>query len=325
MSQKKFFAKITVIVSIMGVVVGVMRYFEGERIATLKRQYDAEIAKLTRGVGTIERRLGSEAEFLEVRNLWLDATQVAEALPEATYHSNDGFYAPSHGDRWVYELTTDHAVLKRQLKAERIKQLLSVVPAQPIHIWRGKTTYKVTGNDLYKSLVLSVSVQRLSHRKFSELIKAGVDEGIKLRDTKKLVTAMERAQLVERLNADFRRDAAVNLFFSSYQLSAAFSMVDKKTSFELIRLQKLGNVLYAQFLTTFGDVNVGGQKFSEYYIWSELILISTEGDIYIVGTSVPTGDPAKRHRYFADVTQWLAEFAVLKRRTKNEGTGKDRE
>ena len=324
MGQKKFFAVIAAIILVAGAVVGVMRYFESEKLAALTRNYDTKIADLTRRIGTIERRLGDKGEFLDVRNLWLDAAGVTQHLPDAKYHSVDSFYAINDRTVWSYELTTDHVVLTRRLREDRIRGLLQISPPQRIHVWR-VATYRVTGNELYKALVSGVSLQRIPRGTLSELIKEGVEEGLRLMPPEERLTLKKKEELVEQLNVFFLSDGAMNLFLASYQLSRALAMNDTKISFELVRLQKLGNVLYAQYLTTLRDVKVEGQQFGKYYIWSEAILISTERDIYVVETTVPTGEPAKRDRHFSDITQWLGDFAVLRGRGTAGTTDKRKE
>jgi hypothetical protein len=86
---------------------------------------------------------------------------------------------------------------------------------------------------------------------------------------------------------------------------------DSDFFYQIVKLQKIGNVVYVQFLKTVRDVTVGRRHYEKYFLRQELILVSDGETLYVIQTYVPTADPSTRGDVYGRITEWFAKLAIF--------------
>ena len=124
----------------------------------------------------------------------------------------------------------------------------------------------------------------------------------------------KKDELLKTLENYFMSDVALKLFILHYSVMEGFNNISPKFDYEVLKLQKIGNVLYAQYRSVFSEVSVGGKPFDKYYLYQEVMIITTEKDLFFVETRIPTSERVPRDIYFGHTAQWLGEFAILRNR-----------
>ena len=119
-------------------------------------------------------------------------------------------------------------------------------------------------------------------------------------------------KILETLGNYFMSDIALKLFVIHYSMMEEFKNISPNFDYEVLKLQKMGNVLYVQYRSVFSEISVGGIRFDKYYLFQEILVISTEKNLFFLETRVPTSERVPRDIYFQHLTQWLGEFAILR-------------
>lgn len=316
---KEIIGVIGAIVLVGSTSAGVVKFFEKQVKDHLISQHTTEIQNLTRRMGTIERRLGSDDDYLDVRKLWVDEDHVAKHLQTSIYYPDDEFYAANHRNdesHWIYEKTTDQEFLERLIQNEKILTVLRSSNAYPIHLWRGEPMQEITGTDLIRSVFPAITVQRFPMGNYTSEIQKGLKEGMQIggKITRFTLEDNKKDELLKTLENYFMSDVALKLFILHYSVMEGFNNISPKFDYEVLKLQKIGNVLYAQYRSVFSEVSVGGKPFDKYYLYQEVMIITTEKDLFFVETRIPTSERVPRDIYFGHTAQWLGEFAILRNR-----------
>ena len=305
--QTRQISKVVAAIVVIGTTpAAVVSYIDAEKMEHQERVHAIEIKDLKQQLGTIERRLGGEDEPLDVRELWLTTTEIAEYLDKAIFYQSDRFYAPGTDERWTYKYTSDRAILERQIKDEVVlQQLLGGLPDHPMHLWEGRYKHEIRGSRLVKSVFPFVTVDRIALKKLSGSLERSIEVRVKEGD-------LSGDDAVAMLEDYFRSDLVLRFFINHFATVNKLARLDDGLHASVLKLQQRGNVLYAQMKTTLTNVIVGDRNASEYYVIEEIIFISTDDDLYVINTSVPTFDMSPRDEYFGYVTRWLGEFAIVR-------------
>ncbi len=303
---------------------GVQQYFAAQEINLLKGKQESEVADLNSKLASLRRGIPGN-EFFDIRNLLYSASSKTNTPPVSTTFFPEQFYAPTGQGDWVYKETTelalgaDMAGVSRESVAASFQKGMTLLK---LHLWKSKNELPVEGHDLFKKLYPLITVEKVSSEQMrtiagmptlsDELLKQAIATGGK-QDVQKAIEKRDSnpQEFVDNMDRAFRNDMIGTYFTIQLQAQSKAALVSPQTSFTLLEIQKVGNVLYAQFLTTLKDVKVGGQPFAQYYLRKEIIVISTPDGAFLVGTNVPSGDPAARDPFFAAVSKWLSEFRVV--------------
>ncbi len=237
----------------------------------------------------------------------------------------ENFYAAKAQPDWVYKKTTELDVLSDLIgppPAGISQNLHQAITLLPLHLWKSKAELQVQGGDLFRKVYPFVSVEKVTTQQLRTLVgiaakdrddEADNDASAAARDVQKAISTknVNAQEFIDNMDKAFRNDI-IGAFFSA-QLQAQFSaaILFPKTTVTLVEVQKVGNVLYAQFLITLKDVKVGGHPYAEYYVRKELIVVSTPESAFVVGTLLPSPEPAPRDPSFAAVSKWLNDFRVV--------------
>ncbi len=273
-----------------------------EHQSTVAR-YESRISEVESLVASIRRRVGGDSGYLDVKTFLLSRDQASEVSLRSRFFSDDGFYASADEARWSYSKITENE-LATLLSDGPVD---SSLPDPPLHLWRGNETLPVNGSDLFTAVFPHVFLQKLPLEEFRRYFELdlSLDEDIS-------IAAYEDAQqFIDATEKVFRGDVVGFLLVGALAINYELSLDDPEIGFKLIELQKVGPVLYAEFLTTLQDVTVGDTYYPTYYLREELILVSTATEVYLIRTFLPSGEFAPRGEYFAAVTEWFADLVIF--------------
>jgi len=121
----------------------------------------------------------------------------------------------------------------------------------------------------------------------------------------------ESDRVLARLDAEFRGDAAGTFLLSELNLLHTLGSDPPNVSFEIVQLQKVGNVVYAQVLRTWRDVTVRGLHYPNYFVRQEIVIVTDQSNLYHIETFVPTSDPAVRGEIYSRITEWFSKLAIF--------------
>ena len=162
---KEIYIILSIIVLAGGASAGVVKTWENEKRNQMISDHNEKLESLRRDAGIIERRLGKDGEFLDVRDLWVSENYVIGHLTDSEYFAEDNFYAASgnsEGSPWIYKETTDQELLASQIREHFASESADNSAPFQIHLWRGKLVHEVTASDIFVSLFPSIVVQRMS-------------------------------------------------------------------------------------------------------------------------------------------------------------------
>jgi hypothetical protein len=316
---------VTCIIATASLTAGVQQYFVGEEAKITNAKHISEVDDLNSKLASLRRGLPG-SEFLDIRNILYSPGAKVNAPPGSSTFFPEQFYAPKAASDWLYEETSELALLNDlsggQLQSGLPSGLQSASTLLKVHAWRGKKVFQIKEHEFFKKVYPLISVEKVLNGQFHAILgfaAQDIDQNKSLtlesrtEDAKK---ALEKPQsdsedFVNSLDKIFRGDV-VGTFFTS-QLSAQLmaAVVSPKTRFNLVEVQKVGNVLYAQILVTLKNVNVDGQSCPEFYLRKEMIVIALPDGAVVVQTLVPSADPAPRDIAFAEISKWLTDFRVV--------------
>ncbi|HVI08819.1 MAG TPA: hypothetical protein VND65_11050, partial [Candidatus Binatia bacterium] len=110
------------------------------------------------------------------------------------------------------------------------------------------------------------------------------------------------------LDSMFRGDVAGKLL--TFVLLAQAS-TDQVVPSELLNVQKVHNVVYFAARGTLRDVKINKEPYPRYYLYSEVVIITTGEDAILVKTLLPSADPSGNNEYFQYMTRWFNGLRVL--------------
>ena len=123
--------------------------------------------------------------------------------------------------------------------------------------------------DGFKTLFSFVFVQRFPLSKLGELFGSTVDIFGRENEEDSALTNDEETETINRLENIFRGDIVGSFFYGQLGLNFQAALVSPQLSTELVEVQKVGNVLYAQFLITLKNVSI----IDKMHAWAILNLV----------------------------------------------------
>jgi hypothetical protein len=295
----------------LGVVIPVK---DAERDSAVAEK-SAQVADLQRTLATIPRANG--APSLDVSKMVVTPDQATKLPASWKYFPGGGFYAQPAGGGWHQSQTTELQLLADQIgqpadaavaayaaavfgsqSARAIGEARRLLTAVPVELWRRDDhRYTLAGVPGIQDVYPEILVQRFPISSLAKATAAGVAQATTTERTRDL-------KLLERL---YRGDAVGVLLTEQLNLELSLG---RELDDSLDTIQKEGNVVYAHFTSTLTNGVVNGKK-TPIFIWPrELIVISTQSQIYLVKTFLPRTD----FRSSVDdpwVSRWLASFKIV--------------
>ena len=299
---------ITVAIAVAGLVAGVQQYFAAQASKELESKYQVEVKELQTRMASINRGTGEKRDFIDVKTFLRPKSGGAPVVsPTARFFPEDEFYASSAESYWTYSKTTEGELIEELMGRPLPRALAGLGSAVPLHLWKGKGQFTVDGSPVIRSAFPFIQVQRVPMSDFAKiisLIPAKPDE-------QRLPEDDDREAFLQGAERMFRGDVVGVLHAGFMNTQIGMPMQDKRATFELLSVQKVGNVLYAKSMVTLRDVPVDQRPGSRLYLSRELILVSNVSDVYLISAFVPGLDPAVRGEAFMKVTEWLDDLAIL--------------
>lgn len=293
-------------------------------VRSLASRHDDELAELRTRLRSIERRLGGN-EFFDVKRFFVDDARQLQLSKAAEFHNDAGFYAPNDETRWQYMKMSEMEFARYVMGAENplYAMIESMAPQSEdfgtVHVWKGIDEQMVEGPSPVEKMFPYISVERIGYDELfghiskmtellaDEMLLGKFDEAALSEEDRDLFVALTGEYTVRM----FRGDAVGALLPSYLFMSQMIANMYPNVHFYIDNLQKTGNVVYLQTVSTLSDVVIGGEHHANYFVTKEIIMISTHDAIYMVQTNVPNHEPVPRNEYFVWVNEWLGDFAVV--------------
>lgn len=290
---------------------GIVEYFCKQRIALVSQKSDLEVGRLQGELSSLKRGLG-ESKYLDVRSFVFpkERRSHVQLNPRSRYFATEGFYALTNMPGWSYEQTTGEGLSEREYGEHLPPELAKIVGDAPIHLWRALEHRTVRGPGDYVESGPLIILQRTPIEKVLKITGERLPEIIE-QETGEKVTAEEMKDPLKEMERIFRGDAAAALLPNILTVPLAEMLGSPQTSSEVVELQKVGNVVYVQFLTTLHDTIVDGKRQTEFFVRHEAIIVSDRDTVTVIHVIVPTSDPAPRGLVYAQTQEWFSGLAIL--------------
>jgi hypothetical protein len=288
-------------ISAMAAIVAMIAGLSGTAfgIITLTGNEGSAARELEQAAVSIERRLGPDAQFYDVRDIIVPAEEVRARLPESQYFSDDGFYALDEDDmgEWRYDLITESEFYELSLGS---LEGLDELPELPLHLWRSEI------HDVTAPIELNqfdyVFVERISLEQLSELFSFGVEEP----ETEGGAGA-GADEAVEQLARQYRGDSTGALLVGQLAFLLPYGVADVRPV--LNSVQKTGNVVYAKATLEISDAVVDGETYDQFFLEREVMIVSTATDVWLIQTSVGSAD--RLSPSFEWIDDWFLRFGIV--------------
>ncbi len=304
---------IVVLVStVMGVgvvIFGVVNYFSKQKISQIETSYSIKQQDMESKLASIKRDLPDSKHF-DIRGLFQTDDLQFPIAGNMHYFEEDKFYDLNSSDYWSYSKTNE-IKLKQMIYGidnDLDSEHKALAERYPFHLWRANDSIVMTKDGVKNTLFPYIFVQRLSYNVFAELLLGDLSLSYEVEDTdfdnESLVDIKNVDEFLENIAKAFANDAAGIFFFFKQFRDFHYYFNQPKVSSKLIKLQKLGNVIYSQASTEYMDVEVNNQSTS-VFVRDETIIVAAK-NIFLVTIVLPSLEPTPRDPAYAHVNEWLA-------------------
>ncbi len=311
-----FFFLLGTAITVAGVVAGVLLYFCHERIDLANQKSNLEISTLQSELVSIRRGLG-ENKYLDIRTFVYprQGQPISPINPKAKYIADDGFYAILDLPDWDYEVMSGEQFNKKMFGIDLGPKWKKLFGNSRMHVWRVKTPTNVTAaaGDYHETGPL-ITLEKMSISTLMGMVKEHLPEMAEEKTGWKMTTQETQAvkDVLPALEKMFRGDAAqmelTMLIRAHYE--ELFGDYATDVSTEIVQLQKIGNVLYIQLLTTVHNAHVDGKVASVSFVREEAMFISDEENMAIIHIVVPSSDPSPRGPVYTRIQEWFSGMAI---------------
>jgi hypothetical protein len=297
-------------VSVSVVVFGVVTYFCQQRMEVASRRSQFTISTLESELASIKRGLG-DSKYIDVRRFVIpkDRAPLTPINPKSQYVSSGEFYAIVGLPEWNYEQMSVQEFSK-EIYGEALAPPLKKMGNFRLYVWKADALITVTGPSKYFDVGPMIVLQRTP---VSELTKAVAESlpDIYQKQTGERISPQDLNDVLSTWDRIYRGDIAQ--YILATELSQHF-IIDA-TDFEhinsqLLESQKVGNVLYLQFLTTLHNAEVAGQHPSVFFVREEMLIITDQDYVTNIHIIVPSGDPAPRGVAYTRVQEWFSGLII---------------
>jgi len=314
--KNAFFVLFGCVVTSVVISAGVQQYFYKQRADLANAKCQAAVEDANSKLASIERGI-SGSDYLDLKKLLYTSADPLNLPEKAHFFSTDQFYASSSDSDWDYSSTTElgfMGLLGEMAIRDIPRSMREIASLQPVHLWKSKTAYDVKGSDQFETLFGCITLERIPISRMRETFKLRAqmaDEESESRTSSIPISKDDTPEKwVANLDRVFMGDVVGFVFSSSMKMQEHASLYSPEMGFYIVKMQKVGNVLYCQTLVTLKDVTVNGKPYHLYYIRYELLIVSTPENVYVVTIFVPSSDPAPRGKIYSAVNSWLSTFRI---------------
>lgn len=298
-------------------VVGVVQYLHNKEVNILEKQHSLKIDELNSKLSSIKRGIG-DSDYFDIRQLFISKDQIKNISPDLEYFESDQFYARRKLEPFIYKKYSYPELIKFERGIEPPEIFNILFSNRYIHQWITEEEIRVKGVKELDLISPKIKVQKTSKDDLRGTLGVFVH---KVNVGKILHDYLEKNKLTDgKLDTLEVNKSLENMYDGNWTailldtyLTKCLSIptVNNNAEYELLNINKVGNLLYAQGLTTLKDVTVNNVKYNTYYIRDEIIITSNFKNVYTISTVVPSADPSTRNKYFSYVTDWLSNFKMI--------------
>ena len=297
--------------------IGVMQYFHNKEINIIERQDQLKIDELNSKLSSIKRGIG-KSDYFDIRQLFISKDDIKNIPQNLKYFGSDQFYALKKLKGFTYKKYSYPELLKAEKGIDPPEIYKKLYGNQYIHRWASNDKIHVESIEGLDNISPKISVQKLLKKDLRGMLGAlfhRVNIGKMLNDyleKNKLTEGKFDSSDVEK-NLENMYDGNWTAILLENYLTQALTIpsLNSNAEYELLNINKVGNLLYVQGLTTLKNVKVNEVKYNTYYLRDELIITSNINEVYTISTSVPSADPSTRDEHFEAVTDWLSNFKMI--------------
>lgn len=308
-------------VTVAGVTFAVADFFYNQKVSGLNQSFDLKLSKIESQLASIKRGLPG-IEHYDIRNLFLSENDVHGLDSSLTYFKDDKFYSIKSGKYWEYNKTNELELMKsitgKKYDTGFFKIIRKQLERYPIHLWKGSQVIVVDDQGEIYNLFPHIVLQKLSHKSMIEAMGLGAkyadwlsDDNDVNFDEDDLERTSDGNERITSLDKAFYNDAAGVFFLSQNLINFQIAVNSPNKIFRVKKIQKLGPILYSQFITEYTDVVVLGEETS-VYLRQEMMIVSKNEYIYFIKIVLPSLEPEARESEYANINTWLSSVKFAK-------------
>jgi len=299
------------------VVATILLFFYNKEIELITKQKDNELIETKSKLSSIKRNIYSN-EYFDIRQLFITNEEIKNIPDNYVFFDDDQFYAPKNIGELKYK-KMNYVELKSRDEGKEAPELLKIFYSKMfVHMWTLDNDVIIDGINGIRVITPCIKLQKRSKFEFKGMLGALFQ---KLNIAEVLNKYLEKgeindgrfdtAKISKNLEGVYNGNWSAILLEQYLTKGLSLPVNNSNVMFELLNVNKNGNAIYAQGLTTFSDVNVNNFKYKKYYLREELIIMSNMNTIYIINTLMPSKDPSTRDPIYKDISNWLYNVKIL--------------
>jgi hypothetical protein len=303
-----------IIVTVSTIVFGISEYFCRQRMEIASQKAALDVSTLQTELTSIRRGLG-DSKFLDVRSFVVPKgrSQSLPTNPRSKYVSPEDLYAITEMPGWTYERHDSVEYFKQVLNMEMSPTLHAILQNRSVLMWRGPNFVKVEAlihDDVFLHTAGPMIIIDRSSR--PEILKAGehIPAIVEESSGEKIeFTADELKDIRAVLERMYQGDASA-IILANVMSEELSNFESPDIDIQLVEIQKVANVVYAQFLMTLRNAKVDGKKTSLLFLREEYLIVTDQDGSTIIHVTVPRTDPAPRGRVYSQIQEWFSGLAI---------------
>lgn len=326
---------VVTLIAIGSTTFGFVQYFAALREHRLNEKHALEVESLKAEIASFKLSL-TDQEAFDLKSLVLKIGDSNSVPASSQFFADDSFYAVRSTDHWNYQMSSESDYYKQANIELGMGEAVEQAAKQAlVHVWKADDPIMIgVGDGEIIRLQPSILVQRMDDRKLAMALGINPNELATNRqfDRQDFVST-SAAPVGETYNdvAQYRSDknpAAKNpmesvfhalredrtgkyfQLFSFQQFQA--SLISESLHYSLNRVQKSGDMLYAQSSTRFDDAMVDGRRRDRYYLHQEDFFIADQNQVYLIRMTVPSSEPVVGQNQRAEMTRWIQQFRIVR-------------
>jgi len=299
-------------ISVAGFAVGIAEYSCRERIEVANQRSVLEISTLQSELASIKRGLG-DAKYLDVRNFVYpkDRSPLSPINPRAQYVAGDGFYAMLNITGWNYG-DMYPSEFNKKLFGKDLPLAWRKLLTHKMHVWSDANQTDVRSADEYHEVGPLITLQKTPIKELMSGIAENLPDVVR-EETGQEVTPDDK-QTVKDIMPDlekiYRGDGTEIQLASLISMHFEEFLGSSEISTRVVELQKVGNVVYIQFLTTLHNATVNGKVAPLFFVREEAVIITDQENVTVIHVVVPSGDPSPRGPVYTRIQEWFSGLAI---------------
>lgn len=179
----------------------------------------------------------------------------------------------------------------------------------PINLWRATEQLRPADPEVFPPLNRFITLEKTSVSAIMDKIDqtttsepSEIESPLKTNDVKAFLDHYERV---------FRGDVVGHALRTQLQGRFLVTLDQSELNYEIVEIQKVGNVVYLRSLTTVHPKVKGKRGTAEYFLHEEYLFISDRTDLFVVHIFAASKEPSLGDQIHARITEWLMSLLVF--------------